>query len=760
MSRGGSNRSRSFLDDLISSDDLGPSDSRRGSAKSVRFREKDDDDILDSLAPSTSASPRKKDSNEAAKSSHDWLDSNVSTTKSSQGVARQGKADWLGLAEDNDTLVPEGRSAAGATSIKDASNSSSEPADWLASGLSARRQRPSKLQADEQDTSNVEVMESSSWNDTKKSSKDIKQPMAVDSTSEPVAAVRQGDSNRSSQISAQPQVVSISSHFTPSTSSVAISSLPTDSSPVILLLQTQVKMLEMEKSQLTQSFEQLKKNRDDEISVMRDLHAQQLQMTKDFLTRQESMISEEKERRINDIKSKLESSEREKEELRDKYNQRMESTTNEWHEEVERLKELHSESLKRLADQQAEDITRIRRIKEQEIEAITVLQSHGQSLEMLVSKWEINAEQIGQMHKDIILKQEEILKEKVIHVDQKDKRLTDLDANWLALKSQLDGEKDRHRDAQKKLIDLIEEQKAILMAEQRSFAEQRSILAAEKYALEAERKQHTRASESMREDFDKERAVFNQDRELLKVERDDFSVRTKQFDEKEKQWRTRHDKERDQVAKMVRNAEDERKMLKDERSQLEQAGLSLERELHRFELKKSLFDSEKSKLHDLAMTVKERAEEVERLSKFVDKERRQASHSMDSAERLKQDVDAKLDILEQRALECQRREEDIYKENARITAEWSVLKETKESVMCSICASSLNRSKFGPTQLPEMQLTPGMVSSMADQDFSRLDGGLLVWQISAQQDAASLAEETAFIRKLQTSTGMPKFNFH
>lgn len=37
---------------------------------------------------------------------------------------------------------------------------------------------------------------------------------------------------------------------------------------------------------------------------------------------------------------------------------------------------------------------------------------------------------------------------------------------------------------------------------------------------------------------------------------------------------------------------------------------------------------------------------------------------------------------------------------------------------------------------------------------SNIDNGLLVWQISAQQDAALLAEETAFVRTLQRAAGI------
>lgn len=37
---------------------------------------------------------------------------------------------------------------------------------------------------------------------------------------------------------------------------------------------------------------------------------------------------------------------------------------------------------------------------------------------------------------------------------------------------------------------------------------------------------------------------------------------------------------------------------------------------------------------------------------------------------------------------------------------------------------------------------------------SNMDNGLLVWQMTAQQDAALLADETAFVRRLQRAAGI------
>ena len=83
----------------------------------------------------------------------------------------------------------------------------------------------------------------------------------------------------------------------------------------------------------------------------------------------------------------------------------------EWLEEVDRLKDFHIQSVKRLTEQHEDDIGRLRRIKEQEIEAVSVLQSHGRTLDGLLAKWESSAQQIEDLHKTIIQKQEDMLRD-------------------------------------------------------------------------------------------------------------------------------------------------------------------------------------------------------------------------------------------------------------------------------------------------------------------------------------------------------------
>ena len=258
MSR--ASKSSSFLDELLGSESLGGGDiGKRSSAKSVRFIDNDDNDILGSIVPKpgSSASGSRK-STVSDRSQLDWLESDsrsISSKKpASPNTPKTGRADWLGLGNDDDE-----------DSVNDSRFLQSKPPkpsdeDSSGTGLNTRRQKQ-QLSENVMVESGMQLSttrggQDSSWLDIKKSLNEKNEPQTEDQPIIRPVAQRdvQSTDSASSKPPAQAPTSSIAYESQQPTQSILIGhvplvstgnnigTMPADSSH-LMLLQTQVSYL-------------------------------------------------------------------------------------------------------------------------------------------------------------------------------------------------------------------------------------------------------------------------------------------------------------------------------------------------------------------------------------------------------------------------------------------------------------------------------------------------------------------------------------
>lgn len=488
-------------------------------------------------------------------------------------------------------------------------------------------------------------------------------------------------------------------------------------------------------------------------------------------------LQEERDRRVNDLKSQLNQCEKEMEEMRRRQGDRLQSLEKEWHSEVDRLKKMHNNNVKKLIEQHEQDIARIRKIKEQEIESVNSLQNHGLSLDHLLGKWEASAQQIETLHKSVIAKQEQILKEKFVSLETKDKKFDAIEINWNSLINELEKERNKMNLEQKKLSEIIEEQKSILQNEQKQIIQERFEIENKKREFENEKKQFILDQNYAQENFNKSKEQFQIEYIKLKEEKAQFEEDKRQQNIKELEWKHEMQKEKNDLDNLFGEIEQKRIEINKQQSQLQISLFTLQNEQHQFEQKKIKFDNEKVKLQELANVISKRAEELEGLSEITMQERQEGNAAMDEAERLKLDLDERLQYLERTFNQLKKEEENINKSKKSLDEQWKILKETKDELVCSLCGSGLSKgkpmkscfkdivdNKFQFLILAKLKANFYDFNQFYNQNnypqLNELNGiqesekALLIWQITAQQDAALLAEETAFVNAIRNTSDM------
>ena len=377
--------------------------------------------------------------------------------------------------------------------------------------------------------------------------------------------------------------------------------------------------------------------------------------------------------------------------MRKRNNERVQYLENEWQREVERLKESHSSAMNKVSEQHEQDLARLRRIKEQEIESVNALQNHGLSLEALLDKWEKSAQQIEELHKSVITKQEEILKHKFNDIEVKNKRLDDVEVNWHSLITELEIERSRCSDETKKLYDIIEQQKQLLQSEQRQVMEDRLLLEDNKKRLNEEKHSFDTESNRIRDSLRKETEALNDERIKLKEEFNCLETKKNEINLKEIESKQSLTKEREEINRLFKEVEERRNELHREATQLQHQRMALQAEQHQLEQRKLMFDVEKHKMQDLAHEIAKRAEELETLSEIALHEKREGHMAMDEADKFKKELDSKLKFIEESFAKLRTEEDRVEKMKTKVDQELEYIRETKDNIVCNLCGSGLNR---------------------------------------------------------------------
>jgi DNA repair exonuclease SbcCD ATPase subunit len=96
-------------------------------------------------------------------------------------------------------------------------------------------------------------------------------------------------------------------------------------------------------------------------------------------------------------------------------------------------------------------------------------------------------------------------------------------------------------------------------------------------------------------------------------------------------------------------------------------------------------------MQDLALEIAKRAEELESLSEIALHEKREGNLAMDEAEKFNKELDSKLEFIQNSFAQLRKEEDRINKEKIKLHEESKVINETKDTIVCNLCGSGLNR---------------------------------------------------------------------
>lgn len=703
MNRSGSSR-KSFLDDLLGDNN---------------------DDGFSSLgAPSTITSRPTSAATETVSSRKP-----SKSVRFSEGIEEKSlppASDWLGLSSGDDDQSSTG----------DLSTPS-----WLDPS-------PRNSIASSRTTSSIIQTEpSKSESRSRTESAPIKQPSAHVILPKTALDVPIPQSPRRSSIEA--------AHSAPTTAAIESSNL---------LLQTQLKVIEVEKDHLAQMLEQSKLSHQRDIELTKEMYEKQLSMTRFFLERQEESTREEKERRIEDLKKQILSLEEEKNQLSQGYKTKLKEILDERDAEISRLKDRHAGQVNRILEEHEAEVDRLKKSKDTEVDTVVSMYSLTESLETLLSRWKTSTMDMNALQESLMEKQGKFIHEVVDSVSAKELSLTTASTNWSKIRKELEDERIRLKELEQNFMSKIEQHNESLSVEQKRLSDEREAINQEKRIFDKERRDTEQRLKDQEEKLKQDQAQFRSELDKLRSDQRALQERIRDFTVKEKEGLQDFLKQSLEFESERLKMEQDRTRLDFALKDLEVRRIALKEREHHINEQKTTFQIEKEGLLSLAQELKERTDQLESMNSQTIQRQETAIKMEEKARKTKEEADSKYAEIQLEMKQLQSREDFLRKEVQKIQTEWRQLEEMKDSALCSICSSRLTavKSKSLGDQHHYQAAhdhNRGLIAingnkialTNGNQELPVIvdESSLLLWQISSQAEAAFVAEETEFIRRLQ-----------
>lgn len=418
-------------------------------------------------------------------------------------------------------------------------------------------------------------------------------------------------------------------------------------------------------------------------------------------------------------------------------NERIKELEKEWFDEVKRMKIIHETTVNRLIEQH-----------DREIETLQNFQTKFGNLDELLLKWQTNSERMESLHHKLTIEQDKLLNQRLNDIDVKDKQIEKIENKWSQLANDLKMEKETSDQLKNLFIRTVDDQKQLVQKEREQLRDDRNELEIERKKFFEERRSIENELKQTRESINQMQQDQRKQDEQLKIKQNELNQQLIDLMKKENEWKVNYERENDRLTKQSKQFEIDQLKLVNDLNDLKRTQEILNSERKTFEQKKELFDKEKIKLENLAISIVKRSEELEVLGETVNEDRKANERLLNESEKLKKEFDEKFKILEANLMDLKRREQHLERQSELVHQEWQELQNEKMNILCSLCSSSLNQYKQNEHKIDDF-LNVLQSPSNLYLDIDDNDRSLLVWQLSAQEENALLEEETEFLKTLK-----------
>ncbi|XP_078257709.1 fas-binding factor 1 homolog [Rhinoraja longicauda] len=542
----------------------------------------------------------------------------------------------------------------------------------------------------------------------------------------------------------------------------------------VIELDSKVRKLELEREQQKILLESLQHQHKDDLELIEDAHRNRLRIIESSYQQQVARLQDENRDLSEQHVVWQQCLDRERSEQVARYQRKLNEFEEEKAKEKERLRELQRQSVAEMRREHEEQLQHVKQLKEQEIDAVTSASSHARSLNTVIEKMEFFSGKLNDLSCKVESAHQSTSHEMEINARLRDEQQRAQQDSLLRQQRDLEEERARMQEVITKMEIRLNEQTRLLEKERwRATAEQTKVESVQR-SLEEERR-------LMSQHFSIEREELERAKSALLGEQQ--SVMQRCAEERRRlagEWAEFHTQhklnsgriERDTNRSLQLNAQQEGAIfslakeqaeikvkvveLKSKDEQLAQEREVLNQERHELQL-------EKENVNAMAIRIKQRAEEVDNMSKLASQKYEEGEQAFMDAKRVESEHQARLHAIHLKMERLQQQEQQIHQERLNLVQQrhhspTPAVKMPVKTLGPSIrnqMVSMVNHSYLPPVGNNAYQGTPwnsGSVQNikkLVGSEASDLKAKLAIFKHVAEKDRDFLEDEQFFLETLK-----------
>ncbi|XP_018427960.1 PREDICTED: fas-binding factor 1 [Nanorana parkeri] len=537
----------------------------------------------------------------------------------------------------------------------------------------------------------------------------------------------------------------------------------------ILDLEAQIRKLQLQKDQQNMLLETLQQRHKEDLELIENAQRNRLKLVEDSARQREERIQKENQELSLQYLARCQSAESEKAELFAQYQRKLTEFQQEKDKEIERIRELQRLSVQEMCKDHEEQLQRLKRLKEQEIDAVTSASSQTRSLNGVIEQMEAFSHKLSDLSVRVENTQMNTSQEMELGARQREGQLRALQERLTRQQKDMEEERNSLRMIITNMETRLSEQSRLLEQErwrvsaeqakmdsiQRSLEEQKRIMTQQ---IAQEREELENAKSALLEEQQSVMTHCAEERRKLAAEWAELHTQQKLSKERVENDITRAKVSESQregaflsFAKEQAEVKVQATELRNKEEQMAAAREALEKERHELRL-------EKDRVYATAMRVRQRAEEVESMSKLALQRHEEGENALAESKKVEFGHQDRLRTIQQQLERLRQQEEHLMEERKNLAHQRRQLNQLRQGL------PTMQTEAAQPSSLAEPMHLNGVPFAVPSRKFaisgihqdkapqtSDIYAKVALLRLSAQRDRDFLEDEQLFLEALKKS---------
>nr|XP_045014394.1 fas-binding factor 1 isoform X2 [Jaculus jaculus] len=536
-------------------------------------------------------------------------------------------------------------------------------------------------------------------------------------------------------------------------------------------LEAQVRKLDLERTQHKLLLESLQQRHQADLELIENAHRNSMKVLETSYQQREEQLQKEKEALSAQYLSHCREAEQARVELIAQHQRRLAMAAQEKDQEVARLQELQQASILEMRKDHEEQLQRLKLLKDQEINAVTSATSHTRSLNGIIEQMEKFSSSLSALSSRVEASHLTTTQERELGIRQQDEQLRALQDRLVRQQRDMEEERGRLQEVIGKMEMRLNEQSRLLEQErwrviaekakaesaQNSLEEQRKVMVQQ---ISMEREELERAKSALLEEQKSVMHKCGEERRRLAAEWAEYFTQqklSKERAEREVERALQADAQREgtllSLAKEQAELTVRARELRNREEKLAAEKEAVEREWRELRL-------EKDRVHNAAMRLQTRVQEVEHMSKVASEKYEEGEQALREAQQLQAKQQDRLQAVQRQQEWLRQQEQHMHQEHLSLAQQRLELDRVRQDLPSTFPgklfkAQGLTASNMDGLHVPTTS-PPQCSKTEAASISAPFLAKLLLLKHTAQQDRDFLENEQYFLETLKkASYNMP-----